>query len=236
MIRSVLVIAAFFMIPLFVFGQGSSKKVPRPDIPGSFIFEFGFNQGLNTPNNFSQRFIGSNTINLYYQYPLRFGKSRFSFNPGFGFSFEKFKMKNNYTLQESNTEGQFELVSVATTYPSIQKSLLKNNYLEIPLEFRFDTKPEDISRSFNIALGGRIGYLIDSNTKLKYKADGETRKLIDNQNHGMNPIRYGVYTRFGMGAFNLFTYYNLSPLFEKDKGPEKTDMTTFSVGFSINGL
>jgi len=236
MIRSVLVLAVFFMIPVLLFGQTKSKKVPRPDLPGSFIFEFGFNQTSSKPANFSQRFIGSNTINVIYQYPIRFGKSKFSFNPGIGFSFEKFKMKNTYTLTETATSGQFQLENVSKTYPGMKKSLIKNNYIEIPLEFRFDTKPEDIARSFNIAIGGRIGYLMDANTKIKYKEDGETRKAIDKQNHGMNPIRYGAYTRFGIGAFGLFTYYNISPLFEKDKGPDKTTMNTFTVGISINGL
>jgi len=236
MIRSRLVLAAFFTVPLFIFGQTPSKKTPRPDLPGSFLFEFGFNQSSGSPANFSQRFIGSNTVNVIYQNPMRFGKSRFSFNPGIGFSFEKFKMKNNSTLTETTTSGVFQLASVSTTYPGIKKSLIKNNYIDIPLEFRFDTKPEDIARSFNIAIGGRVSYLIDASTKIKYKEDGETRKAIDKQDHGMNRFRYGVYTRFGIGAFGLFAYYNLSPLFEKEKGPDNTTMNTFTAGICINGL
>ena len=236
MIRSLLVLVAFFMVPLFVFSQTASKKTPRPDLPGSFIFEFGFNQPSGAPDKFRPRFVGSNTINLIYQYPIRFGKSRFSFNPGIGFSFEKFKLKNNFTLADTTGTGLFQLVNVSTTYPGLKKSLIKNNYIDIPLEFRFDTKPEDIARSFNFAIGGRIGYLIDSSTKLKYKEDGETRKTIDKQDHGMNKFRYGVYTRFGIGSFGLFTYYNLTPLFKKDKGPAMTTMNIFTVGISINGL
>lgn len=236
MIRSILVLAVIFIIPAFVSGQVVSKKTPRPDLPGSFIFEFGFNQASGAPTNFSQRFIGSNTINLYYQYPIRFGKSRFSFNPGIGFSFEKFKLKNTFTLTETTTTGLFQLQNVSSSYPGMKKSLIRNNYIDIPLEFRFDTKPEDIAHSFNIAIGGRAGYLIDASTKIKYKEDGEKRKAIDKQKHGMNPFRYGVYTRVGMGAFGIFTYYNISTLFEKDKGPDKTTMNTFTVGFSINGL
>lgn len=239
MIRRVFGLLTLVLICSYSFAQKNEKKVPRPDIPGSFMIDFGFNQGVNTPTNWSQKFIGSHSVNLYYQYPIRFGKSRFSFNPGVGFSFERFKMKNYYYLKESTTKGQFDLVTTATLFPSasrIKKSQLINNYIEIPLDFRFDTKPEDLSRSFNVAIGGRIGYLYDAMVKVKYKQDSEMRIYKDKQNHGMNPFRYGVYTRVGMGAINVFCFYNLSTLFEKDKGPDLTTMNTFTTGISINGF
>lgn len=240
MIRRVFGLLALVLVCSSSFAQKKQNKVPRPDIPGSFMIDFGFNQGISTPDDFSIKFLGSHTVNLYYQYPIRFGRSPFSFNPGIGFAFERFKMKNYYTLKESTTTpGQYDLVSTATLFPTadnIKKSQLVNDYIEIPLDFRFDTKPEDISRSFNVAIGGRIGYLFDAKTKVKYIKDGETRIAKDKQMHGMNPIRYGIYTRIGMGAVNLFGFYNLSPLFEKDKGPDKTTMNTYTFGISINGF
>ncbi len=114
--------------------------------------------------------------------------------------------------------------------------MLVANYVEIPLEFRFDTTPEDIARSFNVAIGGRIGYLFDSKMKVKYKEDAETKIMKDKQNLGLTQIRYGVYSRIGVGAFNIFGFYNLTPLFEKDKGPDKTTMNSYTVGISINGF
>lgn len=240
MIRRALGLLTLILICSYSFAQKNQNKVPRPDIPGSFMIDFGFNHGIASPTDFSLKFLGSHSVNIYYQYPIRFGRSRFSFNPGIGFSFERFKMKNYYYLKESTTtKGQYDLVSTATLFPmasNIKKSLLINNYFEIPVDFRFDTKPEDISRSFNVAIGGRIGYLYNALVKVKYKQDGEMRILKDKQNHGMNPIRYGVYTRVGMGAVNIFYFYNLSTLFEKDKGPDKTTMNTYTMGISINGF
>jgi hypothetical protein len=246
MIRTVY---GLFLLCIFSFSSfAQEKKVPRPDIPGFFIIDYGFNQTRNKPSEFKTKFIGSHTVNLYYQYPIRFGRSHFSFNPGVGFSFERFKMKNNYTLLDSaggtymlglhysvvNKNNTF--AALDTVYTRVKKSQLINNYIEVPLEFRFDTTPEDLSRSFNVALGARFGYLFDSYTKIKYTQDGEVRKLKDKQNHGMNTLRYGVYTRIGVGGFNFFGFYNLTPLFEKDKGPKKTAMNTFTIGISINGL
>lgn len=236
MLRNALALGLLIMTYSISEAQNSSKN-PRPDIPGSFIFDLGFNYPSGEPAEFNKAFFGSRTINVYYQYPLRFGRSNFSFNPGIGFSFERFRFSNEFTLIDSaNNPGKFHLVNANGIYNNVVKSLLVTNYLEIPLEFRYDTKPEDVGRSFNVAIGGRIGYMIDSFTKIKYREDGETKKIKDKQQLGLRSIRYGVYTRVGVGAFNLFTFVNLSPLFQDNKGPSDTEMTTFTVGLSLNAF
>lgn len=252
---------AFALLILVLIASSASAQTAtkstkaRPNIPGSFIVDLGINGTQGAPNQWSQGIWGSRTVNLYYQYPLRFGRSRFSFNPGIGLSMERFKWKNGATLfnaVESNANAQvekYELVLASTVYNDPQKIMLVNNYLEIPLEIRFDTKPEDISRSINIALGARGGWLYDSFIKTKYKEEGQVKKDKDKQDWGITQLRYGVYTRVGIGAFNIFMFYNLTPLFQPDKGPYNegiispflggatgTTMTTFTAGISINGF
>lgn len=216
------------------------KKSFRPDIPGSFMVELGVNlkSGPSSPSTFVKGFWGSRTVNLYYQYPIRLFKSNFSLNPGIGLSLERWKFTNIATLGPNlDTAGTYPLVNARTIVPgTIRRSQLVNNYLEIPIELRFDTNPEDIARSFNISFGGRVGVLFDSFTKIDYSFNGENRTLKDKQNHGMNPFRYGFYTRMGIGGFSWFGYFNASSMFEKGKGPEKTEMTSFTVGISINGF
>jgi hypothetical protein len=237
MISRVLVVLLLVTGSLVTSAQDKVKKVARPDIPGSFLVDIGVNRGVSSVENFKQGFWGSRTLNLYYQYPLRFGRSKFSFNPGLGVSLERFKLKNNYSLNPiPNTEGSYSLYNTDTVFSGVKKSMIVANYFEIPLEFRFDSKPEDVATSFNFAVGARAGILFDGLTKIKYKEDGETKTLKNKQNHGLNPFRYGVYTRIGVGGFNLFFTYNLTPLFEKDKGPDKTTMSTFTTGISINGF
>jgi hypothetical protein len=224
------------------------KKVARPDIPGNFMIDLGLNRGLNTPQNFRQGLWGSRTVNLYYQYPIRFGKSKFSFNPGIGLSLERWKFTNGFTLRDTvelDAAGavaetqieQYNLVRGSSILGvSARKSMFVTNYLEIPVEFRFDTKPEDIARSFNVAIGGRVGVLYDAFTKLKYEDDGELITLKNKRNFGLNQIRYGVYLRFGIGGFTWFVNYNLSDTFESGKGPAGTSMNSFTAGISINGF
>ena len=238
MSRSLVVLLSLITISFNLFSQEKPKKAARPNIPGSFMIDLGVNRAIDKPNNFKQGFWGSRTLNLYYQYPIRMGRSHFSFSPGVGTSFERWLFTNDYVLADTtdNSIDEFLLVPGKEFFTGTKKSMLVANYVEIPLEFRFDTAPEDIARSFNVAIGGRVGYLFESKMKVKYREDGETKILKDKQNLGLSQIRYGVYTRIGVGAFNIFGFYNLTPLFEKDKGPDKTTMNSYTVGISINGF
>lgn len=240
MIRSVVVFILFIgVVGVSAQAQEKLKKSARPNLPGSFLVDFGVNRGLSAPDDFKQGFLGSRTLNLYYQYPIRLWKSKFSLVPGMGLGLERFKFTNLRTLEsDPKGDGAYDLVKADTIYANatVKKSMLVANYFDIPIEVRFDTHPEDISRSFNIAVGVRAGVLLDAFTKLKYKEDGETKIFKDKQNHGLNDIRYGFYTRLGIGGFNWFAFYNSSQLFKTDKGPNKTNMNTITLGISINGF
>jgi len=242
----------FLLVVISGFAQDETvKKTPKPSIPGTFMVDLGMNQAINKPDTWKQSAWGSRTVNLYYQYGFRFGRSKFSFNPGIGISMERWKFKDNSTLIDTvelvsfpngavspDQVEQYNLLSPTRIYPTLaKKSQLIANYIEIPLEFRFDTKPEDISRSINIAIGGRVGLLFDSKTKVKYKdAEGDIVKVKNKQTYGLQNFRYGVYTRFGIGGFNLFTFYNLSDVFQKGKGPLGQDFNSITFGISVNGF
>lgn len=252
--RSVFVVALLLVIiARSLCAQDRPKKVYRPDIPGSFIIDFGFNTGLGKPVNFNTGLWGSRTLNLYYHYPVRIAQSNFSYNPGAGFSFERFKFNNSYTLMpQPSSDGSYILDNPgSTTSPisflqgaGIKKSMLVSNYFDLmPVEFRFDSNPKDVSRGFNFSVGARVGVLIESHTKIKYSENGINGTLKDKQLHGLNPFRYGVYARLGIGNFNWFCFYNLSPYFATNKGPHNsttdlttTNMNTMTIGISLNGF
>jgi len=222
--------------------QEKKRKAYKPDIPGFFLIDFGLNSVFSSPQYFTKGFWGSRTLNLYYHYPVPIGNSKFSYNPGGGFSFERFKLTNNYTLpQQIQADGYFDLINpntlAAFSNASFKKSMIVSNYFDImPLEFRFDTNPKDVSRSFNVAIGGRVGVLMESHTKIKYSENGVNGVYKDKQLHGLNQFRYGAYTRIGIGNFNFFGFYNISPYFAPNKGPAATIMNTMTIGISLNGL
>ncbi len=241
----------FILLAGLAFGQKAPDlKKKNPNLPGLFLIDLGVNQGIGKPSSFQQGFWGSRTVNIYYHYPIRIGRSKFSFNPGFGMSLERWKFKNGATLIDtvelvSYPNGaaaatqveQYNLLSPTRIYPQLAtKSMLVANYFEIPIDFRFDTKPEDLGRSLNVAIGGRVGILYDAFTKVKYDDKGESVKVKYKLNHGLSQFRYGIYSRIGLGNFSLFGFYNLTPLFEKNKGPEGTTMNSYTVGISVNGF
>lgn len=219
--------------------QASKKKAWKPDIPGSIMVEFGFNfkNGI-TPVDFQKSWWGSRTVNFYYHYPFRLFKSRFSFNPGIGLSLERWKLSNDYTLPfQMDDDGTYPLIPASDIYPgTISRSFIVNNYFEAPIEFRYDTKPDDIARSVNISLGMRFGVLYDSFTKVDYHDNGEDKSMKDKQWHGMNRYRQAFYLRLGYGGFGLAAYYNTTPLFDPGKGPEMTKMNSVTVTMFVNGF
>ncbi|MBS1488357.1 MAG: hypothetical protein JST43_12290 [Bacteroidetes bacterium] len=239
-VTAILVFCIFSM----AYTQEKKKKAYRPDIPGFFLVDLGFNNGMSRPAFFNQGFWGSRTLNVYYHYPIQIGNSKFSYNPGGGFAFERFKFTNNYTLSSQiGQDGSYDLVPItqlaffASGSVSVQKSMLVANYFDLmPVEFRFDTNPKNPASGFNFSVGGRVGFLMDSHTKIKYSMNGVNGVYKDKQTHGLNQLRYGFYTRVGIGNFNLFYQYNLSPYFSGNSGPSQTGMNVMTIGISLNGL
>ena len=249
--RLIILVSALVCLSVALRAQEKPRKAFRPDIPGSFMIDFGFNNGQNKPVGFDQSFWGSRTLNLYYHYPVRIPNTKFSYNPGAGFAFERFKFTNNYTLlQQPATDGTMILDDPTKTLfvgGSVKKSMLVANYIDfMPLEFRFDTNPKDVSRGFNVTVGGRVGFLMESHTKIKYTEGVASGIYKDKQQHGLNTFRYGVYTRIGVGNFNWFWFYNFSTYFSANKGPHvsgptgidatPSTMNTMTIGISLNGF
>jgi hypothetical protein len=241
-------IFALLLFALTSFGQTDTapatvstptKRYSRPDIPGTFAIEIGVNNALNKPTKFDLGFWGSRTINLYYSYDLRLFKSKMSLVPGVGFSFERFKFRNEAVMGIAANGDSLKLMSPSEAgYSNVKKSMLITNYIDVPIELRYSSRPDDPTRSFKLGVGYRVGYMIESYTKLKYVKDGETRKLKDSQRFHLQRFRHGLFAKIGVGNVSVFGYYNLTPLFESGKGPvEKKiaapDFNTFTLGISF---
>jgi hypothetical protein len=261
MIRKLASIAICLSLTLTAIAQSSEtpKKTSRPDIPGAFALELGLNRMTDKPNELKYGFWGSRTLNVYYQYAKRLGKSKFSVHPGIGFGMERFKLQSSRqyfardTVKYNNPTLIYDALGNTTFAPaanyiydgdtlgqpnwsnslSIKKSMLVLNYIDIPVELRFSTNPDDPARSFKVAVGGRVGYLLNAHTKIKYKEDGELKKLKNTQDFNLNRFRYSVYMKIYLGNFAFFGYYNLNPLFESGKGPMQTKAASYTVGISL---
>lgn len=212
-------------------GQEEKQRKGRPDIPGTFLIDLGFNFPTEK-ESFNTGIWGSRTLNIYYQYDKQLFNSKFSIHPGIGFGLERYKFNNSRTLGFVNDT----ISMVPITGASVRKSQLITNYLDVPVELRFSTNPNDPARSFKIAVGFKAGILLDSFTKVKSTVDGNKQKVKDKQDFDLNQFRYGVTFRVGAGNFNLWSYYSLSPLFTNGLGVDQTEIRNFSIGISLTGF
>ena len=215
------------------------EKAGRPDLPGDLMIEFGFNWVQEHPTGIGFNTTGSRTFNAYYLWDKNIGESAFSIHPGFGIGTEKYKFQDKLTLgygqdSEGNKEVQFvHLDSIYGLRTEYKKSQINTNYFDIPIEIRWRSRIYDPKRSFKVALGGKVGFLFDSKTKVKYSSDGEKKTAKQKENFELNQIRYGSYLRLGFGGFSAYGYYSISDLFKKDKGPMNTTMYPFTFGLSL---
>lgn len=240
MIKKVSFFILFTVLVTAATAQGDAtppaKKKGRPNIPGTFAVDIGFNLPTEK-NGFNTNPFGSRTLNIYYYYDYRIGKSNFSIHPGIGFGLERYKFNNDKTLGYTGIDGDvLQMVLVSTVLPnasSLKKTQLITNYIDVPIEVRFNTNPDDPGHSFKVSLGFKFGVLYDSFTKLKYREDSETKKLKDKQNYNLNPIRYGPLFRIGFGSFSAYANYTLSPLFKDGKGPDGAVINNFTVGLTL---
>jgi len=241
-----LLLAILMFTPIFTFAQNNDKaahkskvvneSLGRPDVPGDFIIEFGASYFTNTPDRMKQKIWGSKFFNAYYFYNKNIGKSNFSVHPGLGISTDKFAFNGPYSL--INEGGSVRVIHVDTLLNNnvrTIKSKIASTFVEVPVELRWRLLKYDPKRSFKVAIGGKIGYRVGSHTKIKYTDGGGSTKVFKSkEDFELNKLRYGVYSRVGIGNFYLNYYYSLSTYFNKDKGPEAVELTPMYIGIAIN--
>ena len=241
-------IATLFIITIFTcltaFGNGNSidgtssqkRKKAQPDLPGTVMIDLGFNMLLDESDSLDLGIWGSKGVNIYYMYDIPLGDSKLSFNPGFGVGLEKYSFDANYSL--TNTpDGTVDVVPATDIVGSgleIKKSKIAANYFDIPLSLTYRTDKDNPKKGMRFSIGGKIGLLFSSHTKIKYKnAEGDNAKLKSKDDFNINRFRYGAHVKAGSRGFNVFFYYGLSELFESNKGPQKTTATPIMFGISI---
>lgn len=242
------------LLPSLLFGQTDKETTVkgRPDIPGTFSIEFGFNRLTRPPQDLRYGFWGSRTLNLYYYYDQRIGNTKFSVHPGLGVGMERFKLisflqtYSDTTIRISGATlirqpGGTQLVNSGRvlfndTTRSASKSMFIINYFDIPVEFRFTANTNDPAKSFKAAIGGRVGFLLNAHTKLKYNEDGETKKVKNRQSFNLNEMRYSAFARIGVGNAYLSFYYNFSDLFKAGRGPDGTRTSSYTITLTLTAF
>lgn len=119
-----------------------------------------------------------------------------------------------------------------------KKYKMATTYLQIPLEFRYFSKPDEPNKSFKAAIGIKVGTLLNAHTKGK-NLENKTGQLINEYTEKELNKRYISSTqymgtlRIGYGVFSAFGSYQLNGVLKNGTGP---NMQLLQVGLTVSGL
>jgi hypothetical protein len=196
-----------------------------------FMFQLGYAAWGNKGNIQTKGF--SRTFNAYFLFDFNFKsnpKLSVAIGPGIGTD-NIFFDKTSINLADKN--GVSFTTDSVTKY---KKNKLATGYLEVPLEFRYSTNPEDMNSGWKLALGLKIGTNIDAKVKSKIDLDANNKggyflKTKDRRN--LNGTRLAATGRIGYGNMSLFGTYTLTEFFKAGYGPS---VKPFTVGLTLSGL
>lgn len=204
----------------FMIQYGSDSWMSKPD-------------SVRTGNGFSRHF------NFYIMLDKPF-KTNPHFSAAYGIgigSSNIFFDKTYVNLKAVTTKLPFTDVSNTNHF---SKFKLTTIYLEVPVEVRYYTDPENPDKSWKFAVGAKVGTLLKSYTKGKNLVDkngatvyGNTYIEKESNKRFINGTRLAVTGRIGYGNIGLHGGYSITPVTKQGFGP---DMNTFSLGLTISGL
>lgn len=119
-----------------------------------------------------------------------------------------------------------------------KKYKLVTAYLEVPVELRYMFNPQKENKSWKVALGFKIGTLLNAHTKGKTLQDKNGNTLNSytekiSKKAFFNSNRVVATARVGIGHFTLVGNYSVSSLLKDGTGP---DIKPFQIGLCISGL
>ena len=206
-------------------GEGGIRS-PIPLAEGHddrLIIDITLDNFAQRPANMEVNTIKSRGVNVKLMKDKLIKNSRFSI--GYGLAFGSQNFDTDRFILVDDTIGHTHFVAIDPNV-DVKRNKLSVNYLDLPLELRFRSKPLKKDNQLKLAIGFKIGVLLQSH--VKYEDDDGKVKFYNIDN--LNKYRYGVDARLGYGIWGLNAYYSLLPLFDEDKAPT---LIPLSFGLSI---
>ena len=217
----------------------NTQTIKLKNRPGDhFMIQLSSDHWTGMPDSISSHQKGfSRGFNAYFMLDKPFRSSpQYSIGIGLGISTSNITFsKMNVDLKSSSIFLPFSPLDSTNHF---KKYKLATSYLEIPLEFRFTSKPPEINKSFKAALGLKLGTLVNAHTKGKNLQD-KNNNLIksytekENSKNYINGTRFMATARVGYGIISLFGSYQLNNVLKDGAGP---NMKLYQVGLTLSGL
>ena len=203
------------------------KQEPRD----RFMFNLTFDNVFHKETNGFKTNWASRGVGIYYMYDIPIKNSRVSVAPGIGFSHVSYY--HNSFMVEDSSGTYFNPIEDYKDNDDYKKHKLAVNYLDIPVELRFFSKPSKKGNLFKAAIGFRASVRLTAVNKETNKDNDYYKKFKTKGYKDVSVFKGGPTLRIGYGGFNIIAFYSVTELFKKNQGPA---MTPFSIGISITGL
>ena len=203
-----------------------------------FMLQLTSDRWMGAPDSIdSHRKSASRGANVYFMINKPFQTNKHfsaAFGVGVGTS-HIFLDKMNADITGSTSVLKFNALDTLTRF---SKYKVTSSFLEIPVELRYFSNPANTNKSFKMALGVKVGTLINAHTKGKTLVNGAGTKLQDyaekqSSKSYFNSTRLAATLRVGYANFAVFGSYNITSIF-KDK--VAANMNLLQVGLNFSGL
>lgn len=206
-----------------------------------FLVQFGYANWAGAPDSVNNRKGGfSKSFNVYFMFDFPFKsnpKLSMAFGPGISSDHIVFT-KTLVGIKENTNSMRFSNLSDTNHF---RKSKLATVYLEAPIEFRYTKDPFNSGKSFKLALGVKIGTMINAHTRNTKYQDRNENPIYSGGDYTMkeaskkffNKTRLVGSLRVGLGNISLFGQYQLTTLFKDGSGPQ---VRPYSIGVTLSGL
>lgn len=217
-------------------------RTPRQQIDLSnragdhFLIQIGYDGWANKPDSINTKGF-SRSLNAYLMFDFPFKTNpQFSVALGAGIGSSNIYFDKMEVDVAGNTS-QLRFRNTKDT-SNFKKYKLVTAYLEAPVELRFSSNPTNPGKSFKVAVGGKIGTLLNVHTKgknLRNSAGSALNNYIkkENSKRYFNGNRLVGTLRVGYGSFTLFGTYQINRFIKEGSGP---DIRPYSFGLTISGL
>jgi hypothetical protein len=223
--------------------------------------ELGWNGYVNSDFNMTfpanEQYLNINsarsmTVNINpFELNLNIAKNHFGLTSGLGLSFNNYYFSNSTLLiHDSTSLVAYKIVDQNGKNADMRVNKLTETWLTLPVLFEYQTNARIRMNSFHVALGVVGGLRICSYTKQSFYSRNTTYFLQDdngktvgtvyvdehptrthNQYH-LNPFKVDATMRVGWSFLNLFATYSLTPMYQKNQGPE---LYPWTVGITLLG-
>jgi len=179
----------------------------------------------------------SKTMNMYFLFDFPFKTNpHFSAAIGVGVGSDQIYFDKTYVGIKDVTAVLHFTNQADTNH--FKKTKLATTYLEAPVELRYTFDPENNGKSLKLAIGAKVGTLLNAHTRSKDLVNKSGTSITpyvqkESSKRFFNGNRLVITARVGWGHFSLFYNYQIGILF---KNATAADIHPRSIGLTISGL